>query len=156
MAFQNFVRAVARSDHPLVLFLDDLQWVDIPSLQLLEAFVTDFSSMHTLIIGAYRDNEVSAGHPLLAAQRRMEEAGARVQTMTLGPLAFAHVNQLLADTLKCGVEETTALATLVMKKTGGNPFFLKQFLIMLHARDFLRFDWESRGWKWETGQIEAA
>ena len=156
LVFQNFVRAVACGEHPLVMFLDDLQWADLPSLQLLEVFVADPSSMHTLIIGAYRDNEVSAGHPLLAARRRMEEAGAIVQTMTLGPLKLQHVTELLSDTLKREREETGPLATLVMKKTSGNPFFLKQFLTTLHAQNFIRFDGESRRWNWDTAQIDSA
>lgn len=156
LVFQDFVRTLATGDHPLALFLDDLQWADLPSLQLIEAFVTDPALKCLLIIGAYRDNEVTATHPLMGTRDQISEAGALVQTIMLGPLTFQCVNLLLSETLKCGSDKTEALATLVIEKTNGNPFFLKQFLITLYAQGFILFDWDLKSWIWDLEHIKAA
>jgi predicted ATPase len=97
--FQNFVHACAAPDHPLVIFLDDLQWVDLPSLNLLEVFTTDPRTQHILFLGAYRDNEVNDAHPLMLKLKDIQEAGAHVETITLRPLQLRHVEQLLAQML---------------------------------------------------------
>jgi predicted ATPase/signal transduction histidine kinase len=165
LAFESFFRVFARQEHPLAIFLDDLQWADLPSLQLLERFMTDVETTHMFLIGAYRDNEVSVtatagspagvpgGHPLLLTVDEMRKAGAAVQTITLTPLGRGHAARLLADTLGCDRDEAGPLADVCLEKTGGNPFFLGQFLLMLHEGGAFRFDDRAGRWRWDLDRI---
>jgi len=162
--FQNFVRTCSAPDHPLALFLDDLQWADLSSLQLLELLITDPNMNHMLIIGAYRDNEVFDAHPLMLKLNDIRQAGATVNTITLKPLELDHVNHLIADTLHlqtevCTPEQIkicTPLAELSLQKTGGNPFFLIQFLHSLYEEGFLEFDPNRGMWEWDLEEIRKA
>ena len=153
-AFRAFVRALATAEHPLVLFLDDLQWADLPSIKLLERLATDAETRHLLILGAYRDNEVTAAHPLqlaLETIRKHRELG----TIVLGPLTRDDVRSLVADALHRRATETTTLADACFAKTGGNPFFVTQLLESLHADRLLRFDLEAGRWRWDVAEIQA-
>jgi len=141
LVFQNFIRVF----NPLVIFLDDLQWVDSATLTLLEVIMTDSESSGLFLIGAYRDNEVSATHPLMMTVEKL-----KFSQITLKPLEFEHVNQLIAESLD--TTEVTSLTELVMQKTGGNPFFVNQFVSTLYQEHLLNFD---HGWKWDIEQIEA-
>ncbi len=147
LAFQNFIGALARRDHPLVIFLDDLQWVDAATLSLLAPLLTSSDVRHLLLIGAFRDNEVDESHPLRLTLGPLAAAGARIHTLELEPLRSRDMGQLLQDTLHAGPTEVEPLADLVMRKTGGNPFFLTQFLKSLHQRRFIEFDPEARRWR---------
>lgn len=155
-SFQQFIGVFARPEHPLVVFVDDLQWADGPSLGLIEVLCADPSIHGLLMIGAYRDNEVSAAHPLMLSLQRLRETGVRLQTVTLGPLALDDLNQLVADTLHRPPAATEAVARLLLEKTGGNPFFVGQFLRELHARGLFRLDPAQQGWQWDLARIEAA
>ena len=147
LVFRRFLGVFARPEHPLALFLDDLQWLDPATLDLLEDLLTQPEVQHLLLIGAYRDNEVMAA-PSAAAQARGDPPGGqrRLQEISLAPLARADVQQLIADALRCGPEEAAPLAQLVHEKTGGNPFFAIQFLSALNEEGLLAFDHDAARW----------
>lgn len=151
--FQKFVQTFAAPDHPLVLFLDDLQWADAPTLQLIALFLSDPDVRHMLIISAYRDKEVVGSHPVMVALNDIRNLGATVHTLTLGTLDQTHVRQLLSDTLKCDPKKCIRLAELCLQKTMGNPFFLNQFLHALYARKLLVFDAGLGSWQWDIHTI---
>ncbi|MDI1482485.1 ATP-binding sensor histidine kinase [Polyangium sp. y55x31] len=150
--FQSFVRALTAGGHPLVIFLDDLQWADSPSLKLLQLLVTDPDMKHLLVIGAYRDNEVGSGHPLRMTLEALEKASAPVTELSLSPLSIEHVQRLLDDAVRSG-ESTLPLAEIALEKTGGNPFFLGQFLRSLADERLLRFEPQAAQWRWDLAEI---
>jgi predicted ATPase len=131
LVFRRFLGAFARKEHPLALFLDDLQWMDEASLELLEHLVTHSEVRYLLLVGAYRDNEVSSSHPLMRTLGEIRKVGVRMQIVTLAPLRLDDVGRLVADALHCTPEHAHSLAQLVHEKTGGNPFFAIQFLMAL-------------------------
>ncbi|HUN77126.1 MAG TPA: AAA family ATPase [Steroidobacteraceae bacterium] len=155
LVFRRFLGAFARPEHPLALFLDDLQWLDTATLELLERLATDPDVRHVLIIGAYRDNEVSPSHPLVRTLAAIRDTGARVHEIALAPLGLDDVERLIADALKCGLDAAGPLALLVHDKTGGNPFFAIQLLTSLAEEGLLRFDRGARGWTWDLDRIRA-
>ncbi|AGP35184.1 hypothetical protein SCE1572_12055 [Sorangium cellulosum So0157-2] len=155
LAFQRFTDVFARPEHPLVVFLDDLQWADGASLELCQALLTGEGTGHLLLVGAYRDNEVSGAHPLLLRVGQIRAAGVAVHETALQPLALEHVNQLVSDALRSEPEATRPLAELALRKTGGNPFFLGEFLKHLHAEQLIRFDFERGTWAYSVEAIEA-
>lgn len=124
--FQQFIHVFTTKEHPLVLFLDDLQWADLASLKLIQLLACDLDRKYLLLIGAYRDNEVSTTHPLMSTLEEMQQSGAIVNNIVLQPLRITHVNQLVSDTLDSDPLKTKTLAELVFNKTQGNPFFLTQ------------------------------
>ena len=154
LVFQNFIGVFAASEHPLVLFLDDLQWADGASLNLLRLLMTASESQYLFIIGAYRDNEVGGAHPLALALDEIQRTQAPVSRIALAPLDLPNVVQLLVDTFACTAETAAPLAGLVLAKTGGNPFFLSEFLKSLYAETLLNFD-AARGWQWDLERIQA-
>ena len=155
MVFERFVRTFAAADHPLAIFLDDLQWADAPSLRLLELLMSDGDTKYMFLIGAYRDNEVDGAHPLTFTLDEMKKASAVVHRITLGPLHLGHCVQLIGDTLRCDGERALPLAEICVEKTGGNPFFLNQFLLALHDEGLIDFDLAARAWRWDTARILA-
>src|ERR1700733_7344646 len=155
LVFRRFLGAFARKEHPLALFLDDLQWMDLASLELLEYLVTNSETQHLLLIGAYRDNEVSASHPLLRTLEAIRKAGARVEEIVLAPLGIDDVGRLVADALHCGADSSYPLAKLVHEKTGGNPFFTIQFLTALAEEGLVRRDPDAAAWIWDVARIRA-
>lgn len=152
--FVNFVRVFAQAQHPLALFLDDLQWADIPSLNLVELLSADQGCAHLLIIGAYRQNEVAEGHPLLQSIARMTPSGSAVERIVLDKLTPDNVAELVADTLHCPREKSAALAALICRKADGNPFFVRQLLKSLHDDGLIGFDRMKREWAWDITRIE--
>jgi predicted ATPase/transcriptional regulator with GAF, ATPase, and Fis domain len=154
--FQSFVRAVARKDHPLVVFLDDLQWVDAGTLELLHALLTSPDIRHLLLIGAYRDNEVDAGHLLTWAINRLEACGAPLSRLSLGSLALPELRLFLGDTLHGESAYVEPLARLIQKKTDGNPFFVIQFLKTLEQEGLFDFDDERARWSFRMNAIADA
>jgi len=155
LVFRRFLGAFARPEHPLALFLDDLQWLDTATLELLERLITDLDIRHVLLIGAYRDNEVSSSHPLTRTLAAIREAGARTQEIVLSPLGLDDVGRLTAEALHCEWNSASPLAQLIHEKTGGNPFFAIQFLTALAEEGLLRFDRDAAGWIWDLGRIRA-
>lgn len=154
--FQRFIQVFTTPDHPLVMFVDDLQWADAASLNLIQVLMTEAEIGCLLLLGAYRDNEVFAAHPLMLALNGMEKAGATIQTITLQPLSFASVNHLVADTLHAPASMVRSLAELVMQKTQGNPFFVTQFLKALHQDQMITFAREAGYWQCDIVQVRDA
>lgn len=154
--FTTLVDLFARPEHPFVLFLDDLQWADAASLQLIEGWTADRDSASLLIIGAYRDNEIGPAHPLARTLAALRAAGMRLPEVRLGPLAPADVVALLSDALQPEPERCSALAGLVVAKTAGNPFFIRRLLHSLHHDGLIRFDAGTRSWRWDVDEIGAA
>ena len=155
LVLRRFIGVFARPEHPLALFLDDLQWLDAATLDLLEDLLTRSDRQHLLLIGAYRDNEVSAAHPLKRTLDAIRRAGARVQEIRLTPLTPDHVGELIADALRCEPARSAGLAALVHEKTAGNPFFLIQFLYALSEEGLLRFEHDQARWCWDVERIHA-
>jgi predicted ATPase/class 3 adenylate cyclase len=138
LLMQKFVQVFTTAEHPLVMFLDDLQWADSASLKLLQLLMEDRG--HLLVLGAYRDNEVSPTHPFMLTVDEIIKSGAVVHTIILQPLSLADLNQLVADTLICNLSLAQPLTKLVAQKTQGNPFFSTQFLKALYDDGLITFD----------------
>jgi PAS domain S-box-containing protein len=155
MVFRRLLGVFARKEHPLALFLDDLQWLDTATLDILEGLVTHSEVRHLLLIGAYRDNEVGPAHPLLRTIEAIRDADARVHEIVLAPLGLDHVGRLVADALHCELEHARPLAQLVHEKTGGNPFFAIQFFTALAEEKLLAFDPVESAWQWDINRIRA-
>jgi PAS domain S-box-containing protein len=173
LVFRRFIGVFARPEHPLAFFVDDLQWLDAATLDLLEDLLTsDFADrrssqpaeaklgrtgrpdvQHMMLIGAYRDNEVNSAHPLMRKLEAIRKAGARVQEIILAPLAGEELGRLIADSLHCEPERVTPLAQLVHDKTAGNPFFAIQFLSALAEEALLTFDHSAAKWSWDLNRI---
>ncbi|MEG4112479.1 MULTISPECIES: AAA family ATPase [unclassified Microcoleus] len=159
--FKQFIGVFTTIDHPLVLFLDDLQWADSASLKLIQLLITDSDSKYLLLIGAYRDNEVSPTHPTIQTIDKIRQTGATVNNIVLQPLHLVHVEELIADTLnESGGSESLSVktryfASLLFNKTQGNPFFLSQLLKTLYQEDLLTYDLYSGVWQWNIEQIQA-
>lgn len=153
LTFQNFSRAFASKEYPLVIFLDDLQWIDPASLKLLQILVTESRPPYTLLIGAYRDSEVDASHLFSLALAEIRKTKAFTREIKLLPLAFPIVNELIADTLGCDTARSEPLAKAIFDKTQGNPFFMKQFMKTLNAEKLLTYDIATHAWKWELSLI---
>lgn len=139
LVFQKFIRVFTQKEHPLVIFLDDLQWVDSASLKLIQLLATNLESQYLLIIGAYREQEVDANHPIMLTAEAITKAGGTVRAIALSPLDINSVNQFVADTLNCAPEKSLNLAELLFKKTAGNPFFITQLLKSLYSKKLLQF-----------------
>lgn len=154
--FHQFIQSFAGPKHPLVIFLDDLQWADASSLKLIENWQGALKLQHALIIGAYRDDEIDKTHQLTFTLDNLRNAGSPIQKITLSPLSRKHIEQLLTDTLKCKKGETAAFAELCFQKTHGNPFFLCQLLVSLHESTLLNVDLQHGCWQWDLEQIRQA
>ncbi|MFM7425855.1 MAG: SpoIIE family protein phosphatase [Elainella sp.] len=154
LAFQNFVRVCCQPDHPLVIFLDDLQWADAASLNWIKLILSDATIQHLLLIGAYRDQEVPPDHPLSQLIRDLQQTVA-IQPIHLHPLSADQVGQLVADTLQTSPTEVMPLVERIMQQTGGNPFFVSEFLKTLYAEQILSFDRARHRWRWNLERIES-
>ncbi|MEG4234505.1 AAA family ATPase [Microcoleus sp. Pol11C3] len=152
--FQKFIQVFSKPQHPLVIFLDDLQWADSASLKLIQLIMTDPDSKYLLLIGAYRDNEVSATHPLIYTLEQIQNTRATVHNIILQSLDISHVNQLVSETLCSQISQVLPLAELVFQKTQGNPFFLTQLLKSLYQDQLLSFDFNRVCWQWDMQLIE--
>jgi PAS domain S-box-containing protein len=155
MVFRRFLCAFAKPEHPLALFLDDLQWLDAATLEILEHLVTDPDVRYLMLVGAYRDNEVNSSHQLTRTLDAIRKAGLRMQEIELSPLGLNDVGRLVADALHCERETARPLAELVQDKTGGNPFFAIQFLTSLAEEGLLRREPSSGAWVWDLARIRA-
>jgi PAS domain S-box-containing protein len=155
LVVQQFIGVFARPEHPLALFLDDLQWLDAATLDLMEDLLTRSELQHLMLIGAYRDNEVDAAHPLMQKLEAIKSAGGKVFDIRLDPLTTEDVGGLVGDSLRCDAEQAKPLADLVHAKTDGNPFFVIHFLHALADEGLLAFDHERARWSWNLGGIHA-
>src|SRR5215216_5650699 len=147
--FQKFIGVFATEARPLALFLDDLQWADLASMALIAYLLSHPDTRYLFLLGAYRDNEVSLLHPLMRTLGEIRESDALVEAIVLQPLTLAHLEQLVADTVHCSVEEAVPLARLVSDKTGGNAFFAIQFLTTLYQEGLLTYDERKMHWSWD-------
>ncbi len=151
LLFQKFTQVFTSAEHPLVMFLDDLQWADSASLKLMQLLMADTG--HLFIIGAYRDNEVNPAHPLMLTLSEIQKNQAVINTITLTPLSQSQINQLVADTLKSTENLALPLSQLVYQKTKGNPFFATQFLKALHEENLIQFNFELGCWQCDLSKI---
>ncbi len=154
LTFQNFIRVFTRPEHPLILFVDDLQWTDTASLKLLQQLVTSLKNQSLLVLGAYRDNEVWEAHPLMVTLAEIKAGGGVVDTITLSPLDLPTVNQIVADAVHSTLEVALPLTRLVYEKTQGNPFFFSEFLKSLSDENLLTFNPQQGIWQWNLAHIK--
>ncbi len=155
ITFLAFIATFAQINHPLVLFLDDWQWMDSASRQLLTSLLTTSNARHLLLIGAYRDDEMPPEHPVWHMLEQAKNAHVPMETIVLQPLAVINVNQFVADTLHISPTQTNPLADVIFNKTGGNPFFVGEFLKRLYADDLILFNDDAGVWQWDMARIEA-
>jgi PAS domain S-box-containing protein len=146
--FERLISGLATVDHPLVVFLDDLQWIDLASLNLIEVLMVAQRTGSFLVIGAYRDNEVGGGHPLMISQNKIRDATDQITVIKLGDLTADDVSQLLADALRMTVADCHGLSQVLVDKTAGNPFYFRQLLYVLESEQELKFDRQQRRWVW--------
>lgn len=151
----RFIRVFCSSDHPLVLFLDDLQWADMGSLKLLELMMTDDDTRSLLVIGAFRRNEVDSSHPLQLQVESLRRHNVLITDIALNPLSPDRVTDLIADSLSFDEEKVRPLSKLVVAKTAGNPFFTREFLKSIYQAKLLQFDSTHGKWQWDLQKIEA-
>ncbi len=151
IAIERFLGFFATKEEPLILFLDDMQWADTASLEVLELIFASTRLKSLVILGAYRSNEVHPSHPMKLALGRIAQRVGTIEEVELLPLEVDAINQLLSETLNIG--DVDALGELLIHKTEGNPFFLRQFIYTLEKQELLRFDKETRGWKWDIDKI---
>ncbi len=153
LVFQAFVGVFMKSEHPLVIFLDDLQWIDMASLNILKILLANQESRYLCIIGAYRDNEIGKTHPLNLSVEEIQREGIKVSKIALSPLNIRHMTQLISDTFSCNEDKSSPLSELVIEKTGGNPFFVNQLLKSLYEEGILFFDDRTGSWQWDLESI---
>ncbi|MGL5063817.1 MAG: ATP-binding protein, partial [Microcoleus sp.] len=156
LLFQKFVQIFTTKEHPLVIFLDDLQWADSASLALLKLLLSETETGYLLVLGAYRDNEVFPAHPLMLTLEEIKKAAATINTITLAPLNQVDLDRLVADTLSCSKELAQPLTELAYQKTKGNPFFATQFLKALYSDRLITFNLQKHYWECDLAQVKAA
>ncbi|MBN3882092.1 MAG: AAA family ATPase [Nostoc sp. JL34] len=155
LLFQKFIQVFTTKEHPLVIFLDDLQWADSASLKLMQLLMSESGSGSLLLIGAYRDNEVSTTHQLTLTLAEIRKANATIHSITLVPLSNASLNQLVVDTLSCSDKTAQPLTELVYQKTQGNPFFATHFLKILYEDGLITFNSERGYWQCDIVAVKA-
>ncbi|MBD2494248.1 AAA family ATPase [Nostoc sp. FACHB-280] len=153
LLLQNFIKLFLNQEHPLVIFLDDLQWIDAASLKLMQSLVNEANTGYLLLIGAYRDNEVSPAHPLMLALDEISKNNINIQTITLHPLNESKLNQLVSETLYCADTLALPLSQLIYQKTQGNPFFATQFIKSLHQDGLICFNYQQGYWECNLAEI---
>ena len=153
--FLNFVKTLCDKEHPFILFIDDLQWVDSASLGLLKSIMLNDEIQHLLIMGAYRENEVDSSHPFIMMVNELQKANAIINTIRLSNLQPPDINHLLQDSLKCEAGHAQAFTDLIVQKTQGNAFFIHQFLQNLYESKLLQFNFNQHQWQWDVEQIAA-
>jgi len=152
LLFQNFINVFTTEEHPLALFLDDLQWADQASLKLLQNLMTTYETKYLFLLGAYRDNETNDAHPLTLTLNNIRKKGRKIHSMTLGPLSVTSISMLIMNVLLCDTEKSLPLAELISKKTAGNPFFVIQFLKNVYDNHLLELN-PKTGWEWDINKI---
>jgi histidine kinase len=155
LVMRKFFGALCQPEHPLVLYIDDLQWADSASIGLLLRLLSDEDLKFFLFIGAYRDDEVDAAHPVMLARGQLHRQGVSMGELALTPLGAFHIGQMIVEALHVAEKEAAPLAARVHEKTGGNPFFVDEFLKSLHAKGLIAFDAGRRSWRWDLEAIES-
>lgn len=152
--FLNFIKCIARPEHPLVIFFDDLQWADAASSGLLKVIAADAELKYLLLVGALRNKELTSDTVFSATVEAMQKEGFRIQRIVLAPLVYSHVEALIHETLQGNVQDFRAFTHLLYDKSQGNPFFIHAFLKCLHAEGILRFDFYCFQWIWDAARIQ--
>jgi PAS domain S-box-containing protein len=155
LVIRRFIGVFAKPEHPLVLFLDDLQCIDAATLDFLEDLLVASDPHHLLLIGAYRDNEVGAAHPLMQKIAAVSATGRSVSQIALTALAQEHLGEMIGEALRCSGDRAAPFAQLVHEKTGGNPFFATHFLSTIAEEGLLGFDHDTGQWHWDLDRIGA-
>lgn len=153
IVFKKFLNIFTAKEHPIAIFIDDMQWADSASLNLLSNVLKDSNTNYLYIILAYRKNEVNASHPFSQMLSSLDEDGIKVEKIQLQPLKIESVNMLLSDTLHLSPKKLSDLSLIVFQKTYGNPYFLIQFLKLLHTNKIIHYDETKRAWKWNLEDI---
>ncbi|MCB0165956.1 MAG: AAA family ATPase [Anaerolineae bacterium] len=156
LLFQQFIQVFATVRHPLVIFLDDLQWADAASLELLQLLLSEGASHYLLLIGAYRDNEVGPAHPVRLVIENIHAAGVTaINTIALTPLWLSDIIHLVGDTVGGEVSRARPLIEWVYQKTQGNPFFATQLLKSLYNEGWLTFNAQTDSWQWDLAHLQS-
>ncbi|MDJ1182465.1 trifunctional serine/threonine-protein kinase/ATP-binding protein/sensor histidine kinase [Roseofilum casamattae] len=153
LLFEKFIKVFATKEHPLVIFIDDLQWADSASLKLIQLLMGESETGYLLLLGAYRDNEVYPAHPLMLTLDEISNSGATINTITLAPLSATDINDLVADTLNCSQELAWPLTELIYQKTKGNPFFATQFLKALNEGEWISYNSDFGYWQCDMASV---
>ena len=156
LLLEKFIAIFTTKEHPLTIFVDDLQWADSASLNLMKVLMEDSTTGYLLLLGAYRDNEVFPAHPLMLTLAELGKREAAISTITIAPLSLHHINQLVAETLNCYVEQAQPLTELVYQNTQGNPFFTTQFLVGLYEDELITFNLELGYWECDLVKVRDA
>ncbi len=155
LALQRFIASFATPEHPLVLFLDDLQWSDAGSRALLEELLSNEHGAALLLIGAYRASDVDREHPLTSLCERLERCGVRIERFELAALGSDAAASMLSEALERPIGEVRSFASCVARKTGNSPFLIQQFVLHMHSHGLIRYA-PRRGWTWNDAAIAAA
>ncbi|WP_414545068.1 AAA family ATPase [Nostoc sp. CCY0012] len=155
LLFQKFIHVFTTKEHPLVIFLDDLQWADSASLKLIQLLMSEDDVAYMLLIGAYRNNEIFPAHPLMLTLDEIKKTGSNINYITLAALQKSDLNQLIANTLNSSLVLAEPLTELIYQKTQGNPFFSTQLLKSLFEDKLIKFDFKARYWLCDMAQIKA-
>ena len=153
--FGQFIKALASEEHPLVMFIDDLQWADSTSLKLLKQLILDPELNHFYFIGAYRDNEVTSSHPLTLIFKELPRLGVAIQEIHLKDLEFENVQEIVLDTFGNTESKSRLLANIIFGKTAGNPFFVNQFIKSIYENELVWFDTQASKWTWDVRGLES-
>ena len=155
ITFDKFLRVLADKGHPLTLFIDNMQWVDMAALKLMESLFSGTGMQYFYFIGAYRNNEISATHPLFDTMASIKQKSVPVHTITLKPISEANIAHFLSDTLQADIDRVKFLTQIIHDKTRGNPFFIRQFMEAMHKEGCFAYDYENGRWHWDVEQIAA-
>ncbi len=154
LVISNFISVFCDKEHPLTLFIDDLQWADLGTLKLVERMLVEGQTEYLLLLGAYRDNEVYLGHPLAITLEKLRESHRAINQIALKPFSLEQIAYFIGDTLQ-QTQKIADLTKLVLQKTGGNPFFINEFLQALYDENLLKFNHKKKKWQWNLAAIEA-
>ncbi|MEK7990062.1 MAG: AAA family ATPase [Thiotrichaceae bacterium] len=154
LVFLNFIRVFAHHEHPLVIFLDSLQWIDNASFQLLKTILTDEKTNSLLLIAGVRPNDEQ--HLMIDELiQEAEKHQIKYENISLQALKLEDIEQIVADTLHCTLDYAHSLAELLLSKTEGNPFFVNEFLENLYKENLLKFNFKQKQWEWDVKEILA-
>jgi predicted ATPase/DNA-binding NarL/FixJ family response regulator/GAF domain-containing protein len=147
--FGNFIKVFAHKEHPLVIWLDDLQWADPATLHLIQVLINDPSNKYLFIIGTYRNDEI---HERQLVEETFignsSKPGTAVIHMNIEALSYLNVIQYVADALRADHRRIEPLADTLYQKTAGNPFNLKQMLQYMYDEKLLYYNPDKMRWDW--------
>ncbi|MGE6260030.1 AAA family ATPase [Heyndrickxia sporothermodurans] len=146
MAFQKFVHVFAKREHPLVLFLDDLQWADRASIDLVQYLLTQPISQYLLIIGAYRDDEIKVGHPFSLMMEEVHKTNIHLHEIPVTSLEYHHISQFISESFHHQVSEIDRMTTVIQRISQGNPYYVRQLVLALYEENIVTYDYHLQRW----------